>query len=166
MQPERLPFFPEDSRRDAGGCAGCFLPNGPQKLDGSFPPVDATRIEYDETPEKSVRAVSLGKSGIDNLVWLRVGKKKKQSGRTVMSSASSGRRFLCDCSKKGRRDIEGFFLFHFCLKRILKSLFSRELLLRKRRDNVRNLGQIQIQVAAKPAGKRLQTRQILLNCLL
>lgn len=77
MQPEPLPFFPEDSRRDAGGCAGCCLPNGPQKLNGSFPPVDATRIEYDETPEKSVRAVSLGKRGIDNLVWLRVGKKKK-----------------------------------------------------------------------------------------
>lgn len=79
-------------------------PGGPPELDGSFLPLDATRIEYDETPEKSVKAFSLGKRGVDNLVLLSAGKrshykgggKKNRSWQTVMSSAQSGWRFLCD----------------------------------------------------------------------
>lgn len=37
----------------------------------SFLPADATRMEYDETPEKSVTDFLLGKRGIDSLVWLQ-----------------------------------------------------------------------------------------------
>lgn len=36
-----------------------------------FRAADATRMEYDETPEKSVTDFLLGKRGIDSLVWLQ-----------------------------------------------------------------------------------------------